>query len=115
MRAEATTNNTSIRVSWQWSCQGVVDLLQVHYQPEGGFLMRYTVDNTTATSATLPNLQCNTKYTIWLYVASRSHMASNMSAPTMVSLVARGTYVVYMAFLMICYRPYAIDITIPRN
>ena len=27
----------------------------------------YTVSNTTATSATLSNLQCNTKYTIWVY------------------------------------------------
>ena len=26
----------------------------------------YTVDNTTATSATLSNLQCNTEYTIWV-------------------------------------------------
>ena len=30
-------------------------------------------------------------------------MASDMSAPTMVSLVARGTYVVYMTFHRICY------------
>ena len=59
VRAEVTADNTSIRVSWQWSCQGVltcVDLVRVHYQPEGGSLMMYTVDNTTATSATLPNL-----------------------------------------------------------
>ena len=26
-----------------------------------------TVDNATVTSATLPNLQCNTNYTIWVY------------------------------------------------
>ena len=29
--------------------------------------MMYTVDNTTATSATLSNLQCNTVYTIWVH------------------------------------------------
>ena len=28
--------------------------------------MMYTVGSTTATSATLPNLQCDTEYTIWL-------------------------------------------------
>ena len=60
VRAEATAGNTSIRVSWQWSCQGVLDYVRVDYQPEGGSLMSYTVDNTTATSVTLPNLQCNT-------------------------------------------------------
>ena len=36
VRAEATADNTSIRVSWQWSCQGVLDLVRVDYQPEGG-------------------------------------------------------------------------------
>ena len=36
MRAEATADNTSIRVSWQWSCQGLLDFFRVHYQPEGG-------------------------------------------------------------------------------
>ena len=30
-------------------------------------MMMYTVDNTTATSATLSNLQCNTEYTILVY------------------------------------------------
>ena len=95
MRTEVTADNTSIRVSWQWSRQGVLmcaDLVRVHYQPEGGSLMMYTVNNTTATSATLPNLpgkkksrlipagasggnvqgstvclccQCDTEYTIW--------------------------------------------------
>ena len=53
VKAEVTADNTSIRVSWQWSSQGVpmcVDLVRVHYQPEGGSLMMYTVDNTTATS-----------------------------------------------------------------
>ena len=67
MRAEVTADNTSIRVSWEWSRQGVptcVNRLRVDYQPEGGSLMMYTVDNTTATSAILPNLQCNTTYNI---------------------------------------------------
>ena len=57
-------------VSWEWPCQGLplcVDLVRVDYQPEGGSLMMYTIDNTTATSGTLPNLQCNTEYTIWVY------------------------------------------------
>ena len=61
--------------------------------------MMYTVDNTTATSATLPNLQCNTKYTVWVYVASGSHMTGNMSTPRMVSLPAKGTYIMYMTFI----------------
>ena len=63
VRAEVTADNTSIRVSWQWSCQGVLDLVRVDYQPEGGSLMMYTVDITAATSATLTNIQCNTIYT----------------------------------------------------
>ena len=67
VRAEVTADNTSIRVSWGWSCQGVLDLVRVHFQPEGGCLMTYTVDSITATSATLPNLQCNTNYTIWVH------------------------------------------------
>ena len=31
VRAETIADNTTIRVSWEWSCQGVLDLLQVHY------------------------------------------------------------------------------------
>ena len=72
----ATSDNTSIRVSWQWSHQGVlmcVDLVRVHYQPEGGSLMMYTVDNTTATSATLSNLQNNTCYTIIVVLSAGGH------------------------------------------
>ena len=92
MRAEVTADNTSIRVSWEWSCQGVLDLVRVDYQPKGDSLMMYTVNNTTATSATLPNLECNTEYTIWVYVASGSHMSSNMSAPKIVSLPERGIH-----------------------
>ena len=107
MRAEVTADNTSIRVSWKWSCQGVLDLVRVHYRPEGASLMMYTVDNTTATSATLPNLQCNTKYTVWVYVASgRSHVTGNTSASRMVSLAARGTYIIYVIFYTVYYTLY---------
>ena len=74
----------------------MLDLVKVHYQAERGSLMMYTVENTTVTSVTLPNLQCNTKYTIEIYVASGSHMTSNMSTPRMVSVAARGTFIIYM-------------------
>ena len=87
MRAEVTADNTSIRVSWEWSCQGVLDLVRVDYQPEGGSLMIHTVGNTTATSATLPNLQCNTKYTIWVFASDSLNDAS-----ITVSLPARGMH-----------------------
>ena len=89
--AEVTADNTSIRVSWKWSCQGVLDLVRVHYQPEGGSLMMYTVDNTTATSATLSNLQCNTEYTIW--VLTRSGGTGRGSPSRAVSLPARSMIV----------------------
>ena len=84
-----------------------VNLVRVHYQPEGGSPMMYTVDNTTATSATLANLQCNTKYTVWVYVASgRSHVTGNTSAPRMVYLPARGTYIMYVTFYTVYYTLY---------
>ena len=99
VRAEVTADNTSIRVSWEWSCWGVLDLVRVHYQPEGGSLMMHTVDNTTAiTSATLPNLQCNTKYTIWVY--ARGGQINGTSAPRMVFLLARGIYMHAIPFLL---------------
>ena len=88
VRAEVTADNISIRVSWEWSCQGVLDLVRVRYQPEGGSLMMYTVDTTTATSTTLPNLQCNTKYTIWVNFVQSGMGTTNVSR--MVSLPARG-------------------------
>ena len=94
VRAEVTADNTSISIKWQWSRQGLltcVDLVRVHYRPEGGSLMMYTVSNTTATSATLPNLQCNTEYTIWVY--ARSGLTNRMSVPRMISLPARGMYI----------------------
>ena len=93
VRAEATADNTSIRVSWEWSCQGVpmyVNLVRVHYQPEGGSLMMYTVGSTTATSATLPNLQCDTKYTIWVHAEVGQFNGTSVSR--MVSLPARGMW-----------------------
>ena len=98
MRAEATADNTSIRVSWQWSRQGVpmcVDLVTVHYQPEGGSLMMYTVSNTTATSATLPNLQCDTEYTISVYASGGQ--TGKRSVAKRVFLPSRGNtvHVVY--------------------
>ena len=91
--AKATKDNTTVRVSWQWSHQDVltcVDLVRVHYQPEGGSLMMYTVDNTTATSATLPNLQCNTKYTIWVH--ARDGLNNARSSFTLATLPARGEH-----------------------
>ena len=92
-RTDITVDSASVKVSWQWSPSGVpmcVDLVRVHYQPERGSLMMYTIDNTTATSSTLPNLQCNTKYTVWVYVESGSNKTGNMSVPRMVSIPARG-------------------------
>ena len=94
VRAEATADNTSIRVSWEWSCQGLplcVDLVRVDYQPEGGSLMMHTVNNTTATNTALPNLQCNTEYTIWVY--TRSGLNDTRSNPRMISLPMRGGYI----------------------
>ena len=59
--------------------------------------MAYTVGSTTtATSATLTNLQCNTNYTIWVYVKSGSNKTRNMSSPRMVSLPAKGMYKLYV-------------------
>ena len=100
MRAEATADNTSVTVSWEWPCQGLplcVDLVRVDYQPEGGSLMMYTVSNTTATSATLPNLQCNTEYTIWVY--ARGGLNDTRSDPRMVFLPIRGLYIHEMRVL----------------
>ena len=54
--------------------------------------MMYALGSTTATSATLSNLHCNTKFTIWVYVESGSNSTSNISSPIMVVLPARGTY-----------------------
>ena len=92
VRAEPIADNASIRVSWQWfaGVLACVDLVTVRYQPEGGSLMMYTVDNTPtdATSVTLPNLQCNTEYTIWVY-ARHGHF-DRTSVSRMVFLPTRG-------------------------
>ena len=95
MRAEATVDNTSISVSWEWSSDSLptcVELVGVRYQPQGGSLMNHTVGSTTATtSATLPNLQCNTKYTIWVYASGGR--TSRPGVSKMVFLPARGMIV----------------------
>ena len=96
VRAEATADNTSIRVSWQWSRDGLpicVDRVQVHYQPERGSQMMYTVNNTTVTSATLPNLQCNMKYTVWVHAYVRGGHTGKRSVSRKVSLPATGMIV----------------------
>ena len=105
MRAEVTAENTSIRVSWEWLCQSVLDLVRVDYRPEGGSLMMYAVDNTTTTSATLPNLQCNTKYTVQVYVeASRTDITSPSRT---VSLPARGMHLLFNLLIQftVVYHP----------
>ena len=93
VRAEATADNTSITVLWEWSLQGVVvcvNNVTVDYRPDGGSLMMYTVDNTTTTNATLPNLQCNTKYTVWVQA---KHGRTGIRSPaSTISLPARGMY-----------------------
>ena len=48
--------------------------------------MMYTVSNTKATSATLPNLQCNAEYTIWVY--AEGGQTGRTSVHRMVSLAA---------------------------
>ena len=105
VRAEVTADNTSIRVLWVWSRQGLLiclDSVRVDYQPEGGSLMMYTVDSATATSATLSNLQCNTQYTISVVAGLEGGMTS-MSLITVVSLPTRGivaiTFFVYSTYL----------------
>ena len=94
VRAEVTADNTSVRVSWEWSCQGVLDFARVYYQPEGGSDRMYTVNSTTATSATLPSLQCNTEYTVWVHASGG--LNNLRSLPILVNLPARGSYQVYI-------------------
>ena len=107
VRAEVTTGNTIIRVSWQWSCQGVLDFVRVDYQPEGGSLMMYTVNNTTVTSVTLSNLQCNTtEYTVWVY--ARSGQIKRTSSPSKVSLHTRGMYIIPILCIVYCIVGYTI-------
>ena len=92
MTAEATADNTSISVSWQWSRQGLsmcVGNVRVDYQPEGGSLLMYTAGSTVAaTSATLLNLQCDTVYTVWVHASGGQTGKTSVSKT--VSLPARG-------------------------
>ena len=93
VRAEVTSDNTSIRVSWEWSCRGVpvsINSVKVNYRHEGGSLMVQMVNNTTATSAILPNLKCNTKYTTWVH--AEGGQLNRTSVLRMISLPARGMY-----------------------
>ena len=91
VRAEVTADNTSIRVSWQWQILNMsicVDLIRVYYLLPS-WRGSHTVGNSTATtSATLPNLQCDTEYTIW--VNAKGGRISKQSNSEMVSLPARG-------------------------
>ena len=98
--AEATADNTSIRVSWQWSCQGALDLVTVRYRPERGSQMMYAVNNTTSTSATLPNLQCDTKYTVWIYYRRGT---GHTSVSRMVYLPARGMCIKFSCDFLIAF------------
>ena len=96
VRAEVTADNASVRVSWEWSCQGVpmyINRVRVDYQPEGGSLMLQMVNNTAATRAILPNLQCNTEYIIWVHAIGRVN--DTRGDPGMVSLPARGMYMLH--------------------
>ena len=102
VRAEVTADNTSIRVSWQWSCQGLLDLVRVDYQPEGGSLMMYTVDNTAATSATLPNLQCNTNYTITVVATAGEHKREGVTFLSLQGIMHRYMHVAIPGNLYLC-------------
>ena len=99
MTVEATADNTSIQMFWEWPRQSVLlcfDSVRVEYQPEGGSLMMYTVDSATATSATLSNLLCNTQYTI--SVVAEGGMTGTRSVITVVSLPARGIVVLQLQY-----------------
>ena len=111
VRAEATADNTSIRVLWEWSGQGLLtclDSVRVDYQPEawGGSLMMYSVDSATATSATLSNLPCNTQYIISVYASGGT--TGTRSVTRVVSLPARGIVVADRHLLL----PHSMHITL---
>ena len=94
VKAITTADNTSIRVLWEWTRQGLLELtcvasVIIHYRPERHPLVMYTVDSATATSATLSNLQCNTQY--FISVCTRGGVISSCSSITVTSLPARGT------------------------
>ena len=66
-----------------------LDSVRVDYQPEGGSLMMYTVNSTTATSAILSNLQCITQYIISVYASGGMTVARSV---TIVVSLARGIH-----------------------
>ena len=104
VRAEVTADNTSIRVSWEWLHQGLLMCLEsvrVDYKPEGVLSpAMYTVDNTTSTSATLSNLQCNTQYIINVY--ADGGRTGIRSVPRVVFLPARGSVALILATYKWC-------------
>ena len=62
--------------------------VRIDYQPEGGSEMMHAVSDTTATSAILSNLQCDTEYTISVH--ARSGLNNKTSVTRMFFLPARG-------------------------
>ena len=70
--------------------------------------MMYTVDSTTATSATLYNLQCNTEYTVWAH--ARGGLNDTRSVSILASLPARGMMCImssiWLQQLVSFYHPY---------
>ena len=106
--AKVTADLKSIRVSWEWLCRGLpmyINNVRVDYQPEGGSLMMHTVDNTTATGATLPNcnLQCNTNYTIRVHAIGRVNDTN--SDPAKVFFYQQEVctcYIVVHQFTVVC-------------
>ena len=68
--------------------------------------MMYTVDTTTvtsSTSATLADLLCNRKYTVWVY--AEGEQTGRRSVSRIVSLPARGIHfhmAVYCMYIMAC-------------
>ena len=68
-----------------------VNVVRVHYQPKGGSLMVYMAGSaTTVTSATLPNLQCDTQYTIWINASGGQTKQSSDVSKMVYYLPARG-------------------------
>ena len=61
--------------------------------------MVYTVDSTTATSATLSNLWCNTRYTVWVYAQGGTTGKGSISR----TVILQGTYVHIFCVLLVCY------------
>jgi len=66
--------------------------VRVDYQPEGGSLMMYPVDNATTTSATLSNLPCN-EYSISVYAEGVHGGNGRRSDIRVVCLSSRGNYI----------------------